>query len=191
MNTETAWLKKVIRYDDAGIKELFEQYYVSLVLFAKMYVVDEDVAKDVVQDVFYVLVEKREKFTTIANLKVYLYSAVKNRCLKHIRHEEVKERYGKYVLLNENDETVYQERILEEEVFALLNQAIQELPAQCKKVFLLTLEGKSNPEIAQLLNVSIETVKSHKKTGKRILYGKLKDIVSVTALSFFFSLIQN
>ena len=189
-SSKTLWLKRLSQGEDAGIKWLFEQYYVSLVLFAHTYVLDRDVAKDMVQDVFFGLLEKRENFTDIDNLKVYLYSAVKNKCLKYIRHEDVKERYEQYMLTNENVEETYLERILEEEVFGLLNEAIQSLPQQCKNVFLLTLEGKSNAEIAEILHIGIETVKSHKKAGKKILYAKLKDVVSCVMLVFYMSLLS-
>ncbi len=190
VNTESSWLREVSRYDQRGIKRLFEQYYIPLVLFAKTYVHDEEVAKDVVQDVFYSLVESREKFTTIDNLKAYLYGAVKNKCLKYIRHEDVKGRYAQhYQEISEYAD--YQEKILEEEVFMLLNQAISELPGQCKKVFLLMLENKSNAEIAEILNIGIETVKSHKKAGKKILYAKLKDTVSVVMLVLLWNLLKH
>lgn len=183
-------LKKLSQGDDAGIRWLFEQYYVSLVSFAYTYVLDREVARDMVQDVFFGLLEKKEKFTNIDNLKVYLYSAVKNKCLKFLRHEDVKGRYEQYMLSNENEEETYQERILEEEVFSLLNEAIYSLPQQCKNVFLLTLEGKSNAEIAEILHVSIETVKSHKKTGKKILYEKLKHVVSLGVLAFYLAFLS-
>lgn len=186
--SESAWLSTISRENKIWVKQLFERYYASMVLFAQSYIPDQEVAKDIVQDIFLVLIRSQEKFTTIEHLKTYLYSTVKNRCLKHIRHQNVKVRYKQYVLTNENEEANYHERILDEEVFSLLNQAIQELPAQCKNVFLLTLEGKSNPEIAEILGIGIETVKSHKKTGKKILYIKLKDTIACFLLPVTMSL---
>ena len=67
--------------------------------------------------------------------------------------------------------------VLEEEVYALLIKAIQNLPEQCQKVYLLVLEGKSNQEIAYQLQLNIETVKSHKQVGKKLLYDQLKHII--------------
>lgn len=162
-----------------------------LVLFAGNYIHNQDAAKDLVQDVFYALIESNEKFTTIENLKVYLYSAVKNRCLKYLRHEEVKGRYISYMSRTEQQEAFYHDRILEEEVFRLLNQAIQQLPEQCKKVFLLALEGKNNSEIADLMGIGLETVKSHKKTGKKILYTKLKGVIPAVVLTFYMDLLMH
>lgn len=179
------WLQQLIRYDDAGVKLLFEQYYVPLVLFARSYVRDTDVARDVVQDVFIAMVQVREKFVTVDNLKTYLYSAVKNRSLKYLRHEEVKSRYCQYVLKNEKNEEDYSDKILEEEVFALLKKSVDELPEQCRKVYTLALEGMGNAEIAETLDIGIETVKSHKKTGKRILFDKLAPFISVLLFSFY------
>lgn len=186
--SESAWLSTISRENKTWVKQLFERYYASMVLFAQSYIPDQEVAKDIVQDIFLVLIRSQEKFTTIEHLKTYLYSTVKNKCLKQIRHQNVKDRYQHYVLTNEKEEANYHERILDEEVFSLLNQAIQELPAQCKNVFLLTLEGKSNPEIAEILGIGIETVKSHKKTGKKILYIKLKDTIACFLLPVTLSL---
>ena len=78
----------------------------------------------------------------------------------------------------------YEERVLEEEVYALLIKAIQNLPEQCQKVYLLVLEGKSNQEIAHQLQLKIETVKSHKQVGKKLLYDQLKHIIPVGILIF-------
>lgn len=158
-------------YDSKVIRKLFEQHYTPLVLFAKGYVTDLDTAKDIVQEVFVVLIESCQIFDSVDNLKAYLYSSVKNKCLKYLRHEEVKKRYTTYIQ-NEitEEEYAYENRVLEEEVYSLLIQEIQKLPEQCRKVYLLVLEGKANGEIAEQLHLSVETVKSHKQTGKKILY---------------------
>lgn len=187
MSNNSLQLNNITCYDDTGVSQLFERYYIPLVLFAQSYVQDEEIAKDTVQDIFCLLIEDQKKFLNVENLKVYLYNAVRNKCLKHIRHEGVKGRYQHYIQHSEKEAEEYYERILEEEVFLLLNKAILELPEQCKKVFLLTLEKKGNAEIAQILGMSVETVKSHKKTGKKLLYARLKDILPIAILMFFLS----
>ena len=143
-------------YDEKIVRELFEQHYTPLVLFAKGYIPDLDTDKDVVQEVFLSLIESQETFNDVDNLKAYLYGTVKHKCLKYLRHEEVKRRYQKYMQSEVPDETkTYEERVLEEEVYALLIKAIQNLPEQCQKVYLLVLEGKSNQEIAYQLQLKI------------------------------------
>ena len=92
-------------YDEKVIRELFEQHYTPLVLFAKGYIPDLDTDKDVVQEVFLSLIESQETFNDVDNLKAYLYGTVKHKCLKYLRHEEVKRRYQKYMQSEVPDET--------------------------------------------------------------------------------------
>lgn len=187
MSANSLSLQKILRYDEVAVKLLFEQYYVSLVLFAKNYVSDMDECKDIVQDIFLHLIESKEKFASIDNLKAYLYQTTRNRCLKHLRHEDVKNRYSEEVQYLKDD-IFYLDKVLEEEVYLQLISAIDSLPEQCRKVFRLVLENKSNQEIADTLSIGIETVKSHKKQGKRLLYERLKNIVPLIVLDIFLQL---
>lgn len=58
-----------------------------------------------------------------------------------------------------------------------LYAAIGELPQRSQEVILLSLEGKKNQEIAQLLNLSVLTVKTHKKNAFRYLKNRLRNLV--------------
>ena len=60
-------------------------------------------------------------------------------------------------------EIIEEEDTNEEEVYRLLFRAIDKLPTRCREVFLLHMDGKKNEEIATLLGISIETVKTQKK----------------------------
>ena len=174
--------------DESGVRELFNLYYPSLVCFAQNYINDNEASKDVVQDVFLVLLSSRRKFDTINNLKAYLYQSVKNECLKYLRHEKVKERYVVRVLQDADDKETYLDYVLEEEVYTHLIREIELLPEQGRKVYLLALEGKSNQEIADELGVKITTVKSHKMTGKQILQQRLQGIMSLQIIIILLSL---
>lgn len=177
-------LQDILRYDDVAVKLLFEHYYVSLVIFAKNYLPDIEDCKDVVQGIFLYIIENREKFTSIDNLKAYLYQTTHHRCLKHLRHEGVKQRYI-FESQAMGEEAFYLDHVLEEEVYTQLIQAIDALPVQYRKVFRLVLENKSNQEIAEILSLSVETVKSYKKQGKALLYKRLKDVIPLALLTSF------
>lgn len=58
-----------------------------------------------------------------------------------------------------------------------MHKAIKELPDQIQSIYELSLKGKSNEEIAQILDLSIDSVKSYKKRGKQMLKEKLKDLM--------------
>ncbi len=182
MSGQNLSINKILRYDENAIRLLFEHYYVPLVLFAKNYVADIDECKDIIQEIFAVLIEKKERFESIDNLKAYFYQTTRNRCLKYLRHESVKEKYSQEMKLNYS-ESFYFDQVLEEEVYMQLIDAVNRLPQQCRNVFMLVLENKSNNEIAEELGISIETVKSHKKSGKKILYNQLKNLIPSLLLS--------
>ena len=67
--------------------------------------------------------------------------------------------------------------VQEEEILRELYAAIGELPQRSQEVILLSLEGKKNQEIAQLLNLSVLTVKTHKKNAFRYLKNRLQNLV--------------
>ena len=69
----------------------------------------------------------------------------------------------------------YMRSVIEEETRRLIFTAIDSLPEHCRKVCLLNLEGMDNQEIADELQVSLNTVKFHKKNAYKLLRDKLKD----------------
>ncbi len=165
---------------DISVEVFFKEYFTPLVLFSKTYTEDIEISKDIVQGVFCTLLENKTLFSSINNFKAYLYNSVKNKSLNHLRHLQVKTNFAKTKSfeVQEQDDSFWS-KVIEEEVYSQLMKAINELPPQCKKVYLLLLEGKGNEEIATTLDLSIETVKSHKKNGKRILASRLKGLMAV------------
>ena len=78
----------------------------------------------------------------------------------------------------EEDDEDY--RVMREEMYRELHRAVDELPDRCRAVFELHLQRKKNEEIAQLLKLSVETVKTQKKKAMHTLrerLGKLFDIL--------------
>ena len=90
------------------------------------------------------------------------------------------DRAGVYVFLEGtgNNDILFNQ-IVEQELLALLSEAIQDLPEQTGQVFQLVMEGFDNAEIAEKLNLSIDSVKSHKKRGKQLLKSRLGDITVI------------
>ena len=74
---------------------------------------------------------------------------------------------------------------LEEEVNRLVYDAVAALPEQSRRVVLLTMEGVPNPEIAERLNISMNTVKTLKMRAYRMLRERLKGIQWILLLPFF------
>lgn len=158
--------------------ELFRKFYQSLVLFAMRYVDKQDEAEDVVQDLFLAVWEKEEKFFSYNSFRSFLYNSVRNTCLNKLKHRKVEEKFINYSLKNMDSFQSDDYDTLEEEIYRRLFNAINELPARCREIFLLHLDGKKNEEIAAELRITVLTVKTQKKKALRYLRARLGGLYS-------------
>lgn len=159
-----------IKLDDQEFHNIFNKYYVTLCAFTTQYIGDEATAADIVQDCFVKLWQLRKEFSYLHQIKSFLYTTAKNKALNELEHSKVVYEYAQKIAAKQQD-SFFHDRIIEEETYYILTNAINKLPAQMKAIMNLALEGKSNPEIADALNVSNETV----HTLKKIAYHKLRD----------------
>ena len=174
MSEQKDFLQRFNLKDEQAYHKLFQQFYSYLVLFAERRVENHKVAEDIVQEIFINIWERNKQYNSINGFKAYLYEAVSNRCADYWKHRAVEEKYMAHVLYEQKlpDFSVQEEEILRE-----LYAAIGELPQRSQEVILLSLEGKKNQEIAQLLNLSVLTVKTHKKNAFRYLKNRLRNLV--------------
>jgi RNA polymerase sigma-70 factor (ECF subfamily) len=139
---------------------------------------DEDLSKDMVQDVFLKVWNSATEFESEKSLKVYLYLATKNTCFDYIKKERRKKQSGglNTDLLHDevflNDDSVIID-IIREETYRQLEEAIGLLPEKAREVVLLNLKSLTNQEIAEELNISINTVKTHKLNA----FKKLRELL--------------
>lgn len=146
-------------------EQLFKKLYPRLCDFANYILKDKELAEDMAQDAFMVYLEQQEKISSNFNaVKSFLYTAVKNACLNKIRHNNVVDIYNKKNPLDIYTDTKILEGIIHAEVIAEIHEKINALPQGCAMVIRYGyLDGLSNGEIAELMNISINTVKSQKK----------------------------
>lgn len=152
--------------------DLFVDYYPSLLSFACYYVEDESIAEDLVQDVFVKMWELREQWEEVKNFSAYVYQMVRFRCFNYLRGEKLKEEMMRSYK-EERVDVVEINQYIEEEVFRLVNQAMESLPETYKQVIALSLEGYRVKEIAEKLHIGEETVKKRKQVAKSVLREKL------------------
>lgn len=142
---------------------LFRLFYSKLHSFCMQYVHVKEVAEEVTNDVFIKLWNRREEIVQINNLSTYLFVAVKNYSLNYLKqyshlHVAVEDNEGVSGLINRNDP----EQELEwKEISFQLNQAIDNLPDQCRTIFKLVKEdGFRYKEVAEILGISPRTVET-------------------------------
>jgi len=172
---------------EAGFRQVYMTYYPRLLRFAAEYVVDEQDAEDIVQEVFITLWEKRDTLREDTNLTAYMMTLVKSLCLNFLKHKQIVEAYS--LRVQEEDarrETMFNyysinkfepEQMDLERLERMLLKAISELPEQCRRVFKMSrYKGMKNREIADRLNISLKTVEMHISLALKSLRAKLRDV---------------
>lgn len=169
---------KICLSNEKIFKAVYEEYFTALKYFAVSYVKDDEVAADLLQDVFIKLWNKGDTFDDELQLQTYLYKVVHNHCLTYIRDEQRKENRLKEFCVEEAEES-FMFQMIESEVYALINQVFEELPEACRNVYIKSLEGKSHKEIAEELNIAISTIKKHKTNANNYLRRRLKNLLTL------------
>lgn len=173
-------------------KDVYVSYYSRMKRFAQEYVVREEDAENIVQDIFSELWEKQLGFTSFVNLNGFLFTTLKNRCVDFLRRKTLEQRataemQSEYIrtlkLKFESLEALDNKFINEPDIDAIIQDAIESLPEKCREIFIMSkLEGKKQKVIAQELDISIHTVESQ----MAIAYKKLKEALKDHTLLFLF-----
>jgi RNA polymerase sigma-70 factor (ECF subfamily) len=154
---------------------LFDTLYPVMCLFAKKFVNNLDEAEDIVQEVFVELWNQHAKFESFNQIKAFMYLSVKNKCFNFIKHQQVKVKYAISCSLD-NTDAAFDEAVIEAEVVNNINDEINKLPEQQKQVILLSMQGLSLEEVADNMQISVNTVKMHKKLAYKQLREKISSV---------------
>lgn len=166
---------------------IYERYHKLLYVVAYKYLKNNDAAKDAVQQIFLKFWESRSLLSININLRNYLYTMLKNHLLNEIRNN--------YTALEKNyelaQETIkYENEILakleEKELTEQLYRAVDGLPEQKKVVCLYKLrDSLSNQEIAEKMQISIPTVKTHYSQAIKLLREHFNKLLILLISSLF------
>ncbi len=150
------------RIDSVYFKTIYEELYVDLCRFCLQYLRDEEIAKEIVQDQFVYLWEKRDEISIHTSIKSYLYKAVRNKSINYLK--------SKYANIDFEEETAVfniadfntpEHEIEKKELEHIINDAINNLPDKCFHIFSLSRYSPlSNKEIAEQLNITEKTVEN-------------------------------
>ena len=140
-------IKYLRKNDRKAYSILFDKYFERLFTFAVRVVFREDVANDIVQEIFISLYEKSEILNYDLSLKSYLFNSVRNRCFNYLRDRKVEDRrmnlYAEACLWSDNVDWIE-----EEEVLRKIQEVMLELPEKCREVCRRRFfEGKKFEEI--------------------------------------------
>jgi RNA polymerase sigma-70 factor (family 1) len=189
-------IKQLREGHERAYEALFKTYYTELVIHANKYLHDIESAKEIVQDLFVNIYEKRYNLDINSSLKSYLYKSVQNRCINVINSSKTKEKYAQYIKHNSAEtENQIDKDINVAELENALYHAISDLPPKCKMIFKLNrFDGLTNGEIADKLELSKRTVETQITKALKILRSKLQPYMTesiASAIIFLIGIFKN
>ena len=154
----------VAQSDEAAFSELFRRYDKRIYPFVLKMIKTVSVAEEITQEIFIKLWFNRQKLNEVNNASSYLFTIAANHTLDHIRKilNERKMLNNLSGILKDDSSNNTEESMLFRDCEALVQKAVAGLPAQQKKIYILSRQhGLSNEEIARQLNLSPNTVRNH------------------------------
>ena len=159
---ERELLNRIAQSDEAAFTEIFNHFSPRIWTFIVKKAKSESIAEEIVQEVFLKLWAKKEMATGIENLTSFLFTMAANKLYDHFKKVAGDSRKLEHLWLQVQQAATsnpVEETLDFRESMQIINQAIEQLPPQRKKIYLLNrVEGLSYEEIAQKLNISKSTV---------------------------------
>jgi len=190
---EEILIKRVFDHDPKqGCEILFTKYYRLLCSHAIRFVYSKEIAEDLVADIFCKFWSNQIYLNINTSYRAYLFKAVRFSSYNYIRWE-LSKRNNRVDFENLTDHVNSlrpEETMLFDELSEEIGKVIENLPSQCKKVFVLSrFENKKYREIAAELGISVKAVEAHVSKALEKLRSKLKsgDLLSLVLLSYFLS----
>jgi RNA polymerase sigma-70 factor, ECF subfamily len=174
------------RPDGQGETERFElvfrAHYAELCDFVHGYVKSRETAADLVHDLFLRLWQLQETETPPPLTRPYLYSAARNRALKHIRHRRLVSRWTEKTMLEKPaDQGDTDHHVRSREVTDAIARAVGELPPRCAEIFRMSrYEHLSYKEIAEVLGISVSTVEVQMWRALKALRSSLAPYLAIS-----------
>ena len=172
--SDTALIILTQKGDEAAFSEIYQRYSGVLHRHAYSKLNDKEEARDLIQELFVYLWDKRLSLSLTNSLSSYLYSAVRNRVLNIIAHKSVENKYLESLHdFADKNEIIADYQVRERELRDLIEREVAKLPTKMRKIFELSRnEHLSHKEIAQQLQLSEQTVTKQIKNALKILRSK-------------------
>jgi len=170
-----------------NFETIYITYYARLKRFAREYVICDDDAENIVQDVFLELWQKQVALNLYVNISAFLLSSVRNRCIDFLRHKIVVNKANNHLqteyeyafrLKLQTLEILEHDQFQDTKLEKVITDAIDSLPEKCREIFIKNkIEKKKQKEIAVELNISINTIESQIAIAYKKLRKELSHII--------------
>lgn len=160
--TDEQIMQRIMDKDPTVYNDLYDKLYRKLFLFAKSLIDDTEEARDIVAESFIKLWARKTQFANMVHLQVYFYTVIKNACIDYMRKNKLRNKVEHQILQSGTiSENIIEHKYQEAELVQQLYERINQLPERMQQVFKLTyLDGYSRTEVAQMLNLSENTIRN-------------------------------
>lgn len=166
--------------DKQAFELLFRKCFVGLCCFANKFLNEPEEAREVVQDVFTKLWEKRQDIESEGTLIAYLFKITQNNSINILRRRQVNKKcveIYRLIYVDHKEISPYQS-LLASELSINFTRAMRKIPPKCRRIFELSrMEGLKYHQIAAVLGISIKTVEAQMSKALQILRIELRDYI--------------
>lgn len=174
LSEETKLIQQCVKGNPIAQKRLYQQYMNAMYNRALRMVGEEEMAKDIVQEVFLEVFKNLKNFRGEARLGAWIKRITINTSLNYLR----KNRKIQWVSLENVEDTITEVNKRELDI-KKIHQAIRKLPVGCRTVLnLYLIEGYQHKEIAQILGISVSTSKTQYQRAKALVRSYLETELS-------------
>jgi len=170
-HSSDSFLLQVLKQGNtAAYDALFVKYYEMLCVNAFFYLKDAEEAKELVQEFFVDLLEKKGYVHLKGDIKGYLYRSVKNRCLNRLRKQEHDQRHCEQFKWEHT--AIFPDEDVEgkEQLYRVLRRTFANLSLQRKSALtLIYVQDKRYQEAADAMGISVNSLKTHLKLALKKL----------------------
>ncbi len=182
-NRDLIFIERLKGGDARALDSLLRIYWVNLNRYARTLVKSEDLAQDIVQDVFLRLWKYRESISLNSGVSFYLYRMTRNQAMATLSSRRAAvDREGRWMneYRNVHNELNTAINVLAgEDILRYIETSIEPLPQRCKEIFLLSWQhNMTYSDIAEMLDISVATVRNQMSRAVR----HLATVVSITDL---------
>ena len=169
--TDELIMQRILKKDPEAFNEVYNKLYRKLFLFANSLIANTEEARDIVTESFIKLWSQENHFSNMSHLQVYFYTVIKNACIDYLRRDKLKAKIENRLVKEEHiTENVIEKKYQEAELVQILYDRINQLPGRMQQVFKLTyLDGFSRTEVAQMLNLSENTIRNTNAAAMKAL----------------------
>ncbi|MGY5355870.1 RNA polymerase sigma factor [Wenyingzhuangia sp. IMCC45467] len=179
----------ILKNDLIAFEKLYKEHFKFLCLVSFQITKDEAIAKDIVQD-FFVHLWSKEKSTDITtSFKSYASKAIKNLSLQQIEKSQKAKLKQEELITKKFEEPTFFEHVKNKKA-AKVRELMNKIPEARRNIFIShVIDGLSYVQIAEMYNISVNTVKTQMKRSYAFL--RTLENEDVTAVVLLFILISN